>query len=391
MAELRPYSPSWRDRVAAALIGGERASPERRRFVEGLLGSSGLGSSGASVADFTPAGVLFAGDEFQRAKNDGSASGAAMAAMGLIPAARGVAIPAQTALAEGAQGIRAYHGSPHSFDRFDINKIGTGEGAQAYGHGLYFAENEGVARSYRDELAPGYTLSSGIPDEMTKRAFGYIRPELLATGNNKAALDDAIGTLSKQAELFRRGSEGSDARRAIAESYDAVLARLRGINPDEIKKSGSMYEVNIRANPEDFLDWDKPIAEQSEAVRKAFLKAQAGDDPLLQGLLDTSPEGLMMQGIMPGAKGSAAYKTMAFDDKNPLAASNRLREAGIPGIKYLDQGSRGAGEGSRNYVVFDDKLIDILRKYGLAGLSIGGAGGLATSNGLLGPSINEGM
>ena len=39
------------------------------------------------------------------------------------------------------QGIRAYHGSPHDFDKFDLSKIGTGEGAQAYGHGLYFAEN----------------------------------------------------------------------------------------------------------------------------------------------------------------------------------------------------------------------------------------------------------
>jgi hypothetical protein len=49
-------------------------------------------------------------------------------------------------VAGNSQGIRAYHGSPHDFDRFDLNKIGTGEGAQAYGHGLYFAENEGVAR-----------------------------------------------------------------------------------------------------------------------------------------------------------------------------------------------------------------------------------------------------
>ena len=45
----------------------------------------------------------------------------------------------------GGLGIKAYHGSPHDFDRFDLSKIGTGEGAQAYGHGLYFAENEGVA------------------------------------------------------------------------------------------------------------------------------------------------------------------------------------------------------------------------------------------------------
>jgi hypothetical protein len=43
------------------------------------------------------------------------------------------------------QGIRAYHSSPHDFDKFDLAKIGTGEGAQMYGHGLYFAENPAVS------------------------------------------------------------------------------------------------------------------------------------------------------------------------------------------------------------------------------------------------------
>ena len=43
------------------------------------------------------------------------------------------------------QGIRAYHSSPHDFDKFDLSKIGTGEGAQVYGHGLYFAENPAVS------------------------------------------------------------------------------------------------------------------------------------------------------------------------------------------------------------------------------------------------------
>src|SRR5215207_5075853 len=52
----------------------------------------------------------------------------------------------------GSGPIRAYHGSPHDFDKFDLSRIGTGEGAQAYGHGLYFAEHEPVARMYRDTL-----------------------------------------------------------------------------------------------------------------------------------------------------------------------------------------------------------------------------------------------
>jgi hypothetical protein len=57
--------------------------------------------------------------------------------------------------------IRAYHGSPHSFDQFSLDKIGTGEGAQAYGHGLYFAGSEDVARWYRDALADQGPLIGG--------------------------------------------------------------------------------------------------------------------------------------------------------------------------------------------------------------------------------------
>ena len=58
--------------------------------------------------------------------------------------AKDLPIPAQTAP------IRAYHGSPYDFERFDLSKIGTGEGAQAYGHGLYFAENPAVAAGRSD-------------------------------------------------------------------------------------------------------------------------------------------------------------------------------------------------------------------------------------------------
>src|SRR6478752_1118967 len=48
-------------------------------------------------------------------------------------------------IAKAVMGIKAYHSSPHDFDKFDLKKIGTGEGAQVYGHGLYFAENPAVS------------------------------------------------------------------------------------------------------------------------------------------------------------------------------------------------------------------------------------------------------
>jgi hypothetical protein len=72
--------------------------------------------------------------------------------------------------------------------------------------------------------------------------------------------------------------------------------------------------------------------------------------------------------------GQLAYYNMNNKSLNKPDASQRLKERGIPGIKYLDQGSRGAGDGTRNYVVFDDSLIEILKKYGLAPLALGTLG-----------------
>ena len=87
-----------------------------------------------------------AAEEAKRAGEQGNYGHMALAALGALPAIG----PAEKKAAEAAEkAIIAYHGSPHSFDKFDISKIGTGEGAQAFGHGLYFAEAEPVAQSYR--------------------------------------------------------------------------------------------------------------------------------------------------------------------------------------------------------------------------------------------------
>ena len=64
-------------------------------------------------------------------------------AAGLLKAGENAAIPRALNPQTGAI---VWHGSPHKFDTFDRSKIGTGEGAQAYGHGLYLAEAPDVAR-----------------------------------------------------------------------------------------------------------------------------------------------------------------------------------------------------------------------------------------------------
>ena len=297
-----------------------------------------------------------------------------------------------------APGIVAYHGSPHDFDRFDMSKIGTGEGAQAYGLGLYFADSEGVAKSYRDKLSapPGqfnwmstrnpkqYRFEAlpgdGIPkfhDDTTIRDF-LSNPQYLKEVHaaSKFGLDlarNAVASLERErdaalasvpdrykattAEDYGRRIEN---RKKELDREEGAAAELDSFVRDGMKlKQGTMYQVRINADPEHFLDWDKPLSGQSEAVRNKL--SQFHDDV---------PEMTRQYARPEDELGVRDFVERLQARRSP----DSLREAGIPGIKYLDQGSRAAGEGSRNYVVFDDSLISILKKYGIVGTAAAGGG-----------------
>mgnify|MGYP000217934532 CR=1 FL=1 len=100
--------------------------------------------------------------------------------------------------------IEAWHGSPHKFDKFSMDNIGTGEGAQAYGHGLYFADSEDVAKGYRDDLAAtlsqqhtldGEDIPAWIVEEVDAGRVGKVRADFegrIAEANAKLANPDTI-------------------------------------------------------------------------------------------------------------------------------------------------------------------------------------------------------
>lgn len=143
-----------------------------------------------------------------------------------------------------------------------------------------------------------------------------------------------------------------------------------------------MYQVAINADPDTFLDWDKPLSEQPRNVHDAltqmgFAKSSwpysgyTGKTAMISG--DERGEGIYRAAAKEAAAAEAARQPN-FDVYSPHGASQSLRQAGVPGIKYLDSGSRAAGDGSRNYVVFDDKTVQILKKYGLLGGLMTGAG-----------------
>lgn len=57
---------------------------------------------------------------------------------------------------------------------------------------------------------------------------------------------------------------------------------------------------------------------------------------------------------------------MENPDISQKDVSELLRKKGIKGIRYKDAFSRGKKEGTFNYVIFDDRLISISKKYGIA-------------------------
>ncbi len=292
-------------------------------------------------------------------------------------------------------GIKAYHGSPHDFDKFDISKIGTGEGAQAYGHGLYFAENPEVANVYKNNLAAGSIEFGG------KRVMpGELSQQIWQDSGNQSS-DFLKGVMDAVHELTTTGKRpvppadlnswmgyGSMDQR---QGYAFAAGKLA----DAKAAAGKTYEVSINAHPDEFLDWDKPLSQQPQAVQDVLASAPRLQDPHVAGKITAGEAYGELSGVMGGR------------DK----AAEALRAAGIKGIRYADQGSRnvfveqrpdgkfavhggnfGPGQSvktfdtseeahrvaseqtTNNYVVFDDKTVEILKKYGLAGLTALGAG-----------------
>jgi hypothetical protein len=248
--------------------------------------------------------------------------------------------------------IPAWHGSPHDFDEFKLDRIGTGEGAQAYGHGLYFAESPGVAKHYQEVLGQKqnpYAASSlkDISDTVDWIKGGKTGPKPAKADQH---IDDAVSDFASD---YINGPIQNPTDAQIAEHLAGTLA-----------PRGRLYRTELDVEPEDLLDWDLPLSQQSEKIRKGLAGTVDKMAEVPPGRLpwmdpedwgNTSGSELLgnMRDWMMQHRGAGHADT---------ELSQKLREAGIPGIRYLDQGSRGGGEGTRNFVIFDDKLVKILGK-----------------------------
>jgi hypothetical protein len=269
-------------------------------------------------------------------------------------------------------GFTAYHGSPHLFPpternplgEFDPMKIGTGEGSQAYGVGAgYLAGAEPVAHTYKDPEtmagAPGFRVGGKPLLEVLNGTYGAeagtVPPGKSLALETLHGSDNLLEAETKLKNLAAVDREYRAARDWLDANKESITSGTQG---------GHMYEVRVNADPARFLDWDRSLSEQHPDVQAALAKIAPDMYHPSSGDYD------------PAESGQMIYHRLA-SRSSQADASAALNAAGVPGLRYLDADSRAAGEGTRNAVVFDPKNMDIIRRYGIAGL-MAGAGAAAT-------------
>lgn len=268
-------------------------------------------------------------------------------------------------------GAITYHGSPHRinnvtpdapYGKFDLSKVGTGEGAQAFGHGIYLAESPGVAKTYMRNVAEltmdGQTIGNWAA---ANRAEYTSLPKL-----TKDALEFARHDVSIDAAYTNAIAQGRDD---IADEIQRLVRAKRLGNAPP----GHFYTVDL---PDEhiakMLDWDAPLSEQPEAVRKIFAQYGAGErlfpyeDKWIaatdkDGWAFYGSEVEAVNGLLGRMTGEDLYRAISKIDGQDRA-SQLFKEAGIPGIKYFDGNSRADGKGTRNFVIFDGDTAKILKR-----------------------------
>jgi hypothetical protein len=197
------------------------------------------------MRDVPQSGASLAGETMGLLAPIGVAAKAPQIAAGLLKAGENAAVPRTM---NPQMGAIVYHGSPHKFDKFDSSKIGTGEGAQAYGHGLYLAEAPKVAGEYQSRLSIDALRREG------------------------SAPQSAVSALERT-----NGDPEAALKHLLSKSDDKSLEGAGWLMQNKEKAGGNLYKVDL---PDEaiakMLDWDKPLSQQASARIGVAAKGNEG-------------------------------------------------------------------------------------------------------------------
>jgi hypothetical protein len=250
--------------------------------------------------------------------------------------------------------LDVYHGTPHTLPptsrnplgEFDASKIGTGEGAQAYGYGIYTAEARKTGERYRSQLAPE-RIASDLNTKMRFVQVGEkpINPDTFDVDVSQELIDAAKSgkkeflnfANQKKSRWEQLAKDESYKFQPYAEekvkAYDDLIkeAEKSGV---KYTGAGNLYKIDL---PDEkiatMMDWDKPLSQQSAQVKEA-LKGIEKDLP-------TIPDFDLKKWMETDPLASTWHNVLARDLKvEPSKISELLQNKGVAGIKYLDELSR---------------------------------------------------
>lgn len=284
--------------------------------------------------------------------------------------------------------IAALHASPHSFRKFSTDYMGQGEGAQAYGWGLYFAESPKVNRSYMNQFAQDKAtwkfreVETGVIEVMQRSLVGSFLPKDALPEAKEDASDIAWSVLGDLVDAARGSMtvldivmelhDEIDTNRKYAETYPQEREKLEQLEGfmlslldhlDEIEvRTGMPSNYRVELNVEDYLDfmeggellfWDKGYG-SSTTSRIGDWLLDEGKEEAYSLFNDKDPE----NGYWMGGK---IYRSLEDALGSPREASEFLLRHGVRGIRYADGFSRWKAEEKQtyNYVIFDGNDIKI--------------------------------
>lgn len=255
---------------------------------------------------------------------------------------------------------RAYAGSRVDYEKPSLEAIGSGEGNQAHGWGLYYALNKDVAERYRKKFIKNIKdieLEGKVYKSNTAEAFAYF--DYILSNKDIVSLLDSYRLLR---QIYKEdtgwGNELSELNKKekfIKENKD----KLDHIK--EIKYKGQVHEVDIPENPY-LLDEQKPFSEQSEFVKDAIRKL---NNEAVNDILDDDITGEDIYGELV----NDVSKNIDADDlrtKTNMAqkvASQLLEKVGIKGITY-----NGKQDG-RAFVIFNPDDVQVIQKFYQKGIA----------------------
>ena len=264
--------------------------------------------------------------------------------------------------------LKGWHGTPHDFPptesnplgAFDMSKMGSGEGVQAYGYGHYLGEARKTGEAYRGQLAKKELIKEFeenaylLQDASHEEVF-----DAIADGHFSEENSSILKELMNEDWLgFDYPSQGINAAFSPQRDRWDVSDKLTGM----LDKKGSLYEVDIDASLDEMMNWDLPLNQQSSNIKEKFKKATDSiyDRGYGQTATDLIDDSQKMEHIY--------HDLGTYGKMKPQGVSSLLDEHGIKGIQFDDGWSRGLGKesGTKNYVAFSDKILSIAKKYGIA-------------------------